>query len=134
MKKEIMKNIIITICVLIISNFCFSQITSDRDLILDKTIQKKQKENYYKYLDNNRTIDHVLSSLFFIYKKLISSQDGSVCSFHPSCSEYGVLSIKEHGLFKGVLKTSDRLLRCNGLSPEKYKFIAEENLLYDPVL
>ena len=53
--------------------------------------------------------------------------------WRPSCSEFGVVSIKKYGVIRGVLKTSDRFLRCHGLSPEKYDFIEEKNLLYDPV-
>tara|TARA_B100001758_G_C18393976_1_gene604709 strand:- start:1301 stop:1690 length:390 start_codon:yes stop_codon:yes gene_type:complete len=129
-----MKNIIITIFIIITGNLLYSQSLSDRELILGKIISSDIKDDYYDYIENTSTMDHAFSSIFFIYKTFVSSQDGSVCSFHPSCSEYGVISIKEYGLFKGVLKTSDRFLRCNGFSPEKYDFIIEENLLYDPVL
>ncbi len=133
MKKK-MKNIIIIIFLTITSNIVCCQSLSDSELILDKITNDDVKDNYYEYIENSSTMDHAFSSVFFIYKTFISSQDGSVCSFHPSCSEYGVISIKEHGLLKGILKTSDRFLRCNGFSPEKYDFMVEENLLYDPVL
>lgn len=35
------------------------------------------------------------------------------CKFYPTCSEYGMQAIKKDGAFKGVLKTSWRILRCN---------------------
>jgi uncharacterized protein len=35
------------------------------------------------------------------------------CRFNPSCSEYGYKAIKHHGVIKGVLMTSWRILRCN---------------------
>jgi putative membrane protein insertion efficiency factor len=35
------------------------------------------------------------------------------CKYHPSCSEYGSLAIREHGLVRGGLMTAWRLLRCN---------------------
>ena len=129
-----MKNIIITICLILTNNFCYSQLISDKDLVLEKISYQEKEVNYYVHLENNNIIDYVFTRLFFVYKTFISSQDGSVCSFHPSCSEYGVISIKKFGPLEGSLKTSDRLLRCNGFSPEKYDFNIEENLLYDPSL
>ena len=133
--KMKMKNITITICLILTNNFCYSQLISDKDLVLEKiTYQEENEVNYNSHLENNNIINYVFTRLFFVYKTFISSQDGSVCSFHPSCSEYGVISIKKFGLLEGVLKTSDRLLRCNGFSPEKYDFNLEENLLYDPSL
>jgi len=133
MKKK-MKNTIIIICLILSNNFCYSQSISDKDLVLESISHKEKKDNYYLYIENHNIFDYVFTRLFFVYKTLISSQDGSVCSFHPSCSEYGVISIKKYGPLEGVLKTSDRLLRCNGLSPEKYDFNTAENLLYDPSL
>jgi putative membrane protein insertion efficiency factor len=35
------------------------------------------------------------------------------CRFTPSCSEYGKLAVKKHGLFKGSLKSIWRIIRCN---------------------
>jgi putative membrane protein insertion efficiency factor len=34
------------------------------------------------------------------------------CRFHPSCSEYAAQAIEAHGLAKGFLLASWRLLRC----------------------
>lgn len=36
----------------------------------------------------------------------------TVCSFYPSCSEYGVLAVRKDGFFKGWYKTINRILRC----------------------
>ena len=129
-----MKNTIIIICLILTNNFCYSQSISDKDLVLENIFFQEKEVNYFVHLENNNMIDYVYTRLFFVYKTFISSQDGSVCSFHPSCSEYAVISIKKLGPLEGVLKTSDRLLRCNGFSPEKYDFNIEENLLYDPAL
>ncbi len=74
-----------------------------------------------------------LSSLFLFYKHYISSQDGQKCSFHPSCSEYSMLAIKQQGVFLGMLNGFDRLTRCNALSPENYTVDPETGRLYDPV-
>lgn len=36
----------------------------------------------------------------------------TVCSFYPSCSEYGILALEKYGFFKGWIKTIKRLSRC----------------------
>ena len=48
-----------------------------------------------------------------VYQKVISSQDVPSCKFSPSCSNFGVQSIQQHGVLRGILLTGDRLLRCN---------------------
>jgi len=35
------------------------------------------------------------------------------CRFYPSCSEYGLQSVVQHGALKGTCLTVWRLLRCN---------------------
>jgi uncharacterized protein len=64
-------------------------------------------------------------SLFF-YQKFLSQQISAVCEFDRSCSNFGLHSIKEFGLVKGVCLTADRLTRCNGLAQSE-----TENYLID---
>ena len=35
------------------------------------------------------------------------------CKYHPSCSEYAVQALRQHGLVRGGLMAGWRLLRCN---------------------
>jgi len=35
------------------------------------------------------------------------------CRFHPTCSEYARLAIREHGVARGAARSAWRLLRCN---------------------
>jgi putative membrane protein insertion efficiency factor len=35
------------------------------------------------------------------------------CKYHPSCSQYAIDALREHGLFKGAALAGWRLLRCN---------------------
>lgn len=129
-----MKTSIATLSLLLVSNLLYTQNISDIELVLQKTISKPETKEYTEFVKEKNSIsDYLFSGMFLFYKSFISSQDGSRCTFHPSCSEYGIMCVQEYGLFKGVLKTSDRLLRCNGFSPENYQFIPEENLLYDPL-
>lgn len=74
-----------------------------------------------------------LTSSLNFYKKYISSQDASHCSFSPSCSEYAAEAVKKQGFIKGLVNFADRFQRCNGKSPEQYVYIKEKHLLFDPV-
>ena len=38
---------------------------------------------------------------------------GGYCKFTPTCSEYMKLSLKKHGLIKGMFKGIWRIMRCN---------------------
>lgn len=84
--------------------------------------------------DKTNELKWMLKGFFIFYKKYISSQDGNSCSFTPSCSEYSIQAIQQKGVIVGGMATFDRLTRCNGLSPEKYKLHPEKKLLIDPVL
>jgi uncharacterized protein len=39
--------------------------------------------------------------------------EAPVCKYHPSCSAYASLAIREFGLVHGGAKSAWRLLRCN---------------------
>ena len=117
--------------------FCSAQ--SSSDFAFAKGITKsgsKQSigKTYHDQLTNNKNeIDILFSSMFFFYKTILSSQDQNVCSFYPSCSEYGIQSIKKKGFIVGGIMTFDRLSRCNGLSPGNYTIDFEKRKLFDPV-
>lgn len=48
--------------------------------------------------------------LLSFYRDYISAVDGDRCPSHPSCSEFGYLAIKKHGLVIGWMMTVDRLI------------------------
>tara|TARA_B100000900_G_C20312584_1_gene606811 strand:- start:62 stop:451 length:390 start_codon:yes stop_codon:yes gene_type:complete len=127
-----MKSSIIITLICLVSLDVFSQNNDDVLLLNSKCTTKKNDVRYRHYINFETSTKSIYTSLFFFYKTLISSQDGSRCSFHPSCSEYGLLCVEKYGIFEGILKTSDRLSRCNGLSPENYDLIEGKNLLHDP--
>ena len=132
--KRLMRISTIILYLIMSGSILHAQNKADFDLILEKIDLENQKEKYNDLIKKNKnSADFLFSNMFIFYKSFISSQDGSNCTFHPSCSEYGLMSIQKYGVFEGVLKTSDRLLRCHGLSPEKYEFLPKENLLYDPL-
>ncbi|MDC4232542.1 membrane protein insertion efficiency factor YidD [Actinomyces sp. B33] len=48
-----------------------------------------------------------------LYQKLISPMIGPRCRYAPTCSTYAIEAIGAHGVVKGMLLASWRLLRCN---------------------
>ena len=99
----------------------------------EKHVEKTVYNKYKDHISTKNELNTTLSLAFLLYKNFISSQDGATCSFHPSCSEYGMLCVKEYGVVKGGIKTFDRLTRCNSLSPQKYTIDVEKRKLYDPI-
>lgn len=105
---------------------------SKLDIARHKAVLPVPQKRVYKEAQGNKNeVEALFSGLFLTYKTVLSSQDGNVCSFTPSCSEFGILAVKQHGLIMGGIKTMDRLTRCNGLSPEKYTPDPQTKLLID---
>lgn len=48
-----------------------------------------------------------------IYQRCSPNRIRNRCRFEPSCSEYMIMSIEKYGVFKGIKKGINRLLRCN---------------------
>lgn len=73
------------------------------------------------------------TGLIRLYQQFISSQDGPVCSFSPTCSRFGMACIQEYGIRRGILLTADRLLRCNGSQSQYYHKDSLTGKYIDPV-
>lgn len=56
---------------------------------------------------------NVLIGLVLLWRKVISPLYGDVCRYWPSCSSYGLQSLQQHGVVKGLGLTTWRVLRCN---------------------
>lgn len=54
--------------------------------------------------------------LIKFYKCTISPFLKSQCKYYPTCSEYALLAIHRYGLFKGIIKSIARIIRCNPFS------------------
>jgi uncharacterized protein len=132
-----MEYIKILICffpIICTGNFVLSQNKADMDFA-GQLFEVKNSIPEYKQLtkSNSNEIQWMASGLLLFYKTIFSSQDGNRCAFHPSCSVYGLESIKKKGLILGFAAAMDRLSRCNRLSSEKYEKYEDTHLLYDPV-
>jgi len=58
-----------------------------------------------------------LAYLLGAYKRRISPWLPRACRFTPTCSEYARLALLKHGLWRGVLLATGRLLRCHPFHP-----------------
>lgn len=47
------------------------------------------------------------------YQKVISPMLGPHCRFHPSCSQYAIEAITEHGVIVGSGLSVKRILKCH---------------------
>lgn len=124
-----MKYIVISFLLLSLSGVknSFAQTDIYRNIVPDGNIKLVHNEAK----NNKNEIEVVFSGLFLFYKTFFSSQDLTVCTFTPSCSEFGILAVKKFGVIKGGVMTMDRLTRCNGLSPSNYEVDKKTMLLKD---
>lgn len=125
MKYIVIKFLLLSL--LLSKNEAQAQVSLYRNVLPDGNIKKE----YVEVKNNTSEVQVVFSGLFLFYKTFFSSQDLTVCTFTPSCSEYGILAVKKFGMVKGGMMTMDRLTRCNGLSPQNYEFDKTTLLLKD---
>lgn len=63
---------------------------------------------------------NIFIKIIILYRKFISPLFGKCCRFYPSCSEYAILALKKHGLFKGLFLSIKRVVKCNPFHPGGY--------------
>lgn len=51
--------------------------------------------------------------LVHFYQHYASDEVRLKCVFEPSCSEYMIMAIEKYGVWRGLFKGVDRLLRCH---------------------
>jgi uncharacterized protein len=52
-------------------------------------------------------------SVIKFYQQLISPLLGPHCRFHPSCSQYAVEAMTEHGTLSGLWLSVKRIVKCH---------------------
>ena len=62
------------------------------------------------------------------YQYFISPLIGPKCKYLPTCSEYGIESLREHGLL-GLLYTCKRLCSCHPFSSGGYDPVPKKTVL-----
>lgn len=100
-------------------------------LVNEKIQSEKPTQVKYKSAKKNKNpVQLFFAGLFLSYKYLVSSQDGNKCNFYPTCSEYGMMSVKKHFFIIGIFDTFDRLARCNG-NHDAYEYDEERDTYID---
>ena len=64
-------------------------------------------------LDRARFLRAIICLPILFYKWLISPILQPCCRFYPTCSQYALIAIKNHGVIKGLWLTLLRLFRCH---------------------
>jgi putative membrane protein insertion efficiency factor len=52
-----------------------------------------------------------------LYQMIVSPLLPPACRFYPSCSQYALVAIRDHGILRGTLLGAARLARCNPWHP-----------------
>ena len=65
-------------------------------------------------------MNKVLIAFIRVYQYTLSPMLGQRCKYYPSCSNYAVGALREHGVIRGVGLASWRVLRCNPFSDGGY--------------
>jgi hypothetical protein len=58
-----------------------------------------------------------LSLLIQAYQRFLSPFTGASCRFYPSCSQYALEAINEHGALKGTWLAFRRVTKCHPFNP-----------------
>ncbi len=63
-----------------------------------------------------------LIGLVRLYQFTLSPFLGGQCRYYPSCSQYFILAVKQHGPLRGATKGIWRIFRCNPWNPGGFDF------------
>ena len=68
-----------------------------------------------------------LLALVWLYRMLISPWLGANCRFEPTCSQYAMEALREHGAFRGTLLAAKRIGRCHPWGGSGYDPVPRRN-------
>lgn len=63
---------------------------------------------------------YLLIGLVRLYQLIISPYLPSSCRYHPTCSQYGIDALRQHGALKGGWMAIKRIARCHPWSEGGY--------------
>lgn len=63
---------------------------------------------------------HLLAGFVHLYRWTLSPFIGHACRFRPTCSEYALDALTEHGALRGGMLAVRRVLRCHPWGGEGY--------------
>ncbi|MCP3984305.1 MAG: membrane protein insertion efficiency factor YidD [bacterium] len=65
----------------------------------------------------SRLISQLLVVAVRVYQVVLSPHFGGACRFSPSCSEYAIEALRQHGPWRGVVLAVSRIGRCHPFHP-----------------
>jgi hypothetical protein len=65
-------------------------------------------------------VSRILIAFIKVYQYTLSPMLGQRCKYYPSCSNYAIGALREHGAIRGSGLAASRLLRCNPFSNGGY--------------
>lgn len=66
-----------------------------------------------------------LATLIRLYQIVLSPLFPPACRFYPSCSQYALIAVTEHGALRGSRLALARLARCHPWNPGGVDFVPE---------
>lgn len=57
----------------------------------------------------------IILRMIRFYQRYISPMSPPSCRFYPTCSQYAIEAVEEHGAFKGSYLAVRRILKCHPL-------------------
>ena len=66
--------------------------------------------------------------LIKIYQNLISPLTPATCRFEPTCSQYSIEALKEHGVFMGTKLMIIRIFSCHPWGGSGYDPVPKKNI------
>jgi len=74
-----------------------------------------------------KSIKKIVLGLIKVYRIFISPILPQSCRHTPTCSDYCVDAIEKHGVLKGLVLGTNRLIRCRPGGTSGYDPVPEEN-------
>ena len=75
----------------------------------------------------NKYISFPLILMIRLYQLFISPLLGQNCRYLPTCSEYSVKSLKEHGLYRGSILSIKRISKCHPWGSHGFDPVPKKN-------
>ena len=65
-------------------------------------------------------MEKIIILIIKTYQITLSPLIGNNCRFHPTCSEYTIQAVNEHGVYRGLILGVKRISKCHPLGPKGY--------------
>ena len=73
----------------------------------------------------------IIQQLIRLYQRALSPLLGPRCRYYPSCSQYALEALEEHGLLRGLWLALKRIGRCHPLHPGGFDPVPQRKGAHD---